>query len=73
MQFRGHVEKGMVVVDEPVPFADGTPVHILAVPPSAAQQDWQPLIEAAGQNLVDPNAYKELRAFDQQHNVLAKP
>jgi hypothetical protein len=27
MNFQGHVEKGMVVLDRPLPFPDGTPVR----------------------------------------------
>jgi hypothetical protein len=28
MSFQGHIEKGMVVVDEPLPLPDGTPVLV---------------------------------------------
>ena len=28
MNFQGHVEKGMVVLDQPLPFPDGTPVRV---------------------------------------------
>lgn len=39
MSFQGHIEKGMVVVDEPLPLPDGTPV---LVEPIATPGDfWQ--------------------------------
>jgi hypothetical protein len=28
MSYQGHVEKGMVVLDQPMPFPDGTPVLV---------------------------------------------
>jgi hypothetical protein len=28
MTYKGHVEKGLVVLDEPLPVADGTPVRV---------------------------------------------
>ncbi|MGH7202334.1 MAG: hypothetical protein ACREJB_17145 [Planctomycetaceae bacterium] len=32
------------------------------------EKNWGPLLDAAGQDLVDPNVYKESREFDRQHN-----
>ena len=36
MRFQGHVEKGMVILDQPLPLPDGTPVRVepIAVAPS---------------------------------------
>jgi len=31
MSFQGHVENGMVVLDQPLPFPDGTPVRVEAI------------------------------------------
>jgi hypothetical protein len=28
MNFQGHVENGMVILDQPLPFPDGTPVRV---------------------------------------------
>lgn len=28
MTYKGHVEKGVVILDEPLPVADGTPVRV---------------------------------------------
>lgn len=33
----------------------------------ATEKDWQPLIDAAGQDLVDPEVCKQYREFDRQH------
>lgn len=40
MTYRGHVEKGSVVVDEPLPLPDGTPVVVERVP-TAPGEFWQ--------------------------------
>lgn len=40
MVFEGRIEKGMVVLDAPVPLPDGTPVR---VEPVALSGFWQPL------------------------------
>ena len=37
MKFRGHVQHGQVIADEPVPLKDGTPVSIEATETAAAQ------------------------------------
>ena len=29
---------------------------------------WQPLIDIAGKDLIDPEVYKQYREFDRQHN-----
>ena len=39
MSFQGHVEKGMVILDQPLPLPDGTPV--LVEPIAAAGDFWQ--------------------------------
>jgi hypothetical protein len=44
----------IIVLEEPAAEAD-------------SEKDWQPLFEAAGQDLVDPEAYKELRAASVMH------
>ena len=40
MSFQGHVEKGMVVVDQPLPLPDGTPVVVEPIP-TASVDFWQ--------------------------------
>jgi hypothetical protein len=35
MNFQGHVEKGMVVLDQPLPFPDGTPVRVEPIAPTS--------------------------------------
>ena len=35
MTFQGHVEKGMIILNEPVPLPDGTPVSVEAKPEAA--------------------------------------
>jgi hypothetical protein len=40
MSFQGHVEKGVVIFDEPVPLPDGTPVLIEPLAPQLADF-WQ--------------------------------
>jgi hypothetical protein len=35
MSFQGHIEKGMVVFDEPLPLPDGTPVLVEPITTSA--------------------------------------
>jgi hypothetical protein len=39
-----------------------------AAPESSGMDRWQPLIDAAGKDLVDPEVYKQYREFDRQHN-----
>jgi len=39
MTFRGHVEKGMVIFEQPLPLPDGTPV--LVEPMAKAADFWQ--------------------------------
>jgi hypothetical protein len=34
MSFQGHIEKGMVVVDRPLPLPDGTPVRVEPIEPA---------------------------------------
>jgi hypothetical protein len=34
-------------------------------------RNWQPLIDAAGKDLIDPDVYKRYREFDRQQNVPA--
>jgi hypothetical protein len=41
-------------------------------PPAAVEKDWQPLIDAAGQDLVDPEVYKQYREFDRQSQMLTQ-
>ena len=36
MNFQGHIEKGMVVLDQPLPLPDGTPVRVEAISPVAS-------------------------------------
>ena len=36
MNYRGHIEKGMVVLDQPLPLPDGTPVRVESIAPPAA-------------------------------------
>jgi hypothetical protein len=36
MSFQGHVEKGMVVLDRPLPLPDGTAVLVEPIPPVSA-------------------------------------
>jgi len=40
MTFQGHVEKGMVILDQPLPLPDGTPVVVEPRPKTA--DFWQP-------------------------------
>ena len=40
MNFQGHIEKGMVVLDQPLPLPDGTPVRVEAISP-VATDFWQ--------------------------------
>jgi len=40
MSFQGHIEKGMVVLDRPLPLPDGTPVR---VEPIAPADFWHPV------------------------------
>jgi len=35
MNFEGHVENGMVVLDQPLPLPDGTPVRVEPITPTA--------------------------------------
>jgi hypothetical protein len=42
MSFQGHIEKGMVVLDHPLPLPDGTPVRVDAVAPEP-MDFWQSL------------------------------
>jgi hypothetical protein len=42
MTFQGHVENGLVVVDQPLPFPNGTPVRVELVP-GAVAGFWQSL------------------------------
>lgn len=60
MVFEGHIEKGMVVVDAPLPFPDGTAVR---VEPIAASGFWQALSlgELARQQCVaEPKTVEDL-------------
>jgi hypothetical protein len=34
----------------------------------AAERNWQALIDAAGEDLIDPEVYKQYREFDRGHN-----
>jgi hypothetical protein len=34
MTFQGHIEKGMVVLDRPLPLPDGTPVRVEPIAPA---------------------------------------
>jgi hypothetical protein len=40
MSFRGHIENGLVVLDQPLPLPDGTPVRVEAIAPIPADF-WQ--------------------------------
>lgn len=40
MSFQGHVEKGRVVLDQPLPLPDGTPVRVEPIAPAPAEF-WQ--------------------------------
>lgn len=62
MNFQGHVEKGMVVLDQLLPLPDGTPVVVEPVMP-ANPDFWQPttLDElAARQGVATPTSPDEL-------------
>jgi hypothetical protein len=38
--------------------------------PSVSEKErWQPLIDAAGKDLIDPEAYKRYGEYDRQHNT----
>jgi hypothetical protein len=41
-------------------------------PSSPREHDWQPLIDAAAEGLVDPDVYRQFREFDRQHNTAAQ-
>ena len=41
MSFQGHIEKGMVVLDQPLPLPDGTLVRVEAITP-VPTDFWQP-------------------------------
>ena len=51
----------------------GKTVEIIVLEEAAtdkAQADrWQPLIDIAGKDLVDPEVYKRYREYDRQHNL----
>jgi hypothetical protein len=55
MSYQGHVEKGMVVLDQPLLLPDGTPVLVEPIPP-AHGDFWQSfsLDELAQQQGVSP-------------------
>jgi hypothetical protein len=60
MSFPGHVENGMVVLDEPLPFPDGTPVRAEPIAfPSASL--WQCL---SLDNLAKQQAVGTARSMD---------
>jgi hypothetical protein len=40
MSYQGHVEHGMVVLDQPLPLPDGTPVRVEVIAPAPADF-WQ--------------------------------
>src|SRR5262249_54547911 len=40
MSYEGHIEKGMVVLDQPLPLPDGTPVRVEPITPTPADF-WQ--------------------------------
>jgi hypothetical protein len=40
-------------------------------PAERSGKDWQPLIDAAGKDLIDPDVYARFREFDRQQNISA--
>jgi hypothetical protein len=75
MSFRGRVQNGSVVLEEPLSLPDGTIVDIQEVPSAAGviEKNWQALAAVAGHDLVDPDVYRQLRESDRLRNVLAGP
>jgi hypothetical protein len=57
MNFQGHVENGMVILDQPLPFPDGTPVRVEPIALNSGSF-WQSLSldELARQQGVRPPA-----------------
>jgi hypothetical protein len=37
--------------------------------PGPVHKDWQPLVDAAGQGLIDPEVSKQYREFDRQQQI----
>jgi hypothetical protein len=61
MSFQGHIERGMVVLDQPLPLPDGTPVLVEPIP--AASAFWQShSLDNLGQEQGGsvPGSFKEL-------------
>lgn len=75
MANRGHVQNGCIVLDAPLSLPDGTLIEIVELKsvPGDSRQNWQPLATIAGKDLVDPEAYRQLRESDRAQNILAKP
>jgi hypothetical protein len=62
MNYRGHIENGMVVFDQPPPLPDGTPVRVEAIAPPAADFWRSTTLEelAASQGVSAPASVEEL-------------
>src|SRR4051812_17376844 len=69
MIYQGHIEKGMVIFNEPVPLADGKAVRVEPVG-SMASDFWQSLSldELASRQGVDPPKSED-ELFDQTHRT----
>lgn len=72
MSFRGHVQNGVVVFDEPVSLPEGTAVHIeLSAGPSMVRPgtgDWDVLEQAAADlKDYDFDAVREQREYGLRH------
>lgn len=61
-EYRGHIENGGVVFDQPVPLPDGTPVQVeaLAAPPAGFWQAPSLVELAAHQGVATPTAFDDL-------------
>jgi hypothetical protein len=62
MSFQGHIEKGMVVLNQPLPFPDGTPVRVEPVVlTSVANGESLSLVDLAKQQRIAiPRSVDEL-------------
>jgi hypothetical protein len=62
MNYRGRIENGMVVLDQPLPLPDGTPVRVeaIAFPPADFWRSTTLDELAAGQGVTAPASVEEL-------------
>jgi hypothetical protein len=76
VRIRRRIDSETIHVPELKPFVGKTVEIIVREDPAteAGSRDrWQPLIDAAGKDLVDPEVYKKYREFDQHQTGAAAP